>query len=319
MLLDRPNRPPHYKWLATVLLGTVVALAWFWLESRDSSEWPGGSSFPGFTFGVIGGLIILFECFLWVRKRWLRVWRIGKAQSWLRAHIWLGLFCLPLLILHSGVRWGGWLSAVLMALLIVVVVSGIIGLILQNVLPTKMLEEIPGETIYSQIDTLASQLVAEADRLVSATCGTKAQIPTEVSDTAYSGPIVVGAVRTVGSVQGVVLGRRIPTASIPETEPLANFFRDQVKPFLEQGVAGNPKLAYATQAAALFQDIRLRIPLAAHDAIAVLEEFCAQRRRWDRQARLHFWLHSWLWVHLPLSAALLVLTVVHVFVALKYW
>jgi hypothetical protein len=38
----------------------------------------------------------------------------------------------------------------------------------------------------------------------------------------------------------------------------------------------------------------------------------------DDQARIHFWLHNWLWIHLPLSIALIVLMFVHVFFALKY-
>ena len=46
---------------------------------------------------------------------------------------------------------------------------------------------------------------------------------------------------------------------------------------------------------------------------------CEERRQWDRQARLHFWLHNWLWVHFPLSVALVVLMFVHIWAALKYW
>ena len=34
---------------------------------------------------------------------------------------------------------------------------------------------------------------------------------------------------------------------------------------------------------------------------------------------MHFWLHSWLWVHFPLSIALVILMGVHVFAAFKFW
>src|SRR5207249_1598623 len=127
---------------------------WYFVESSRSTQWPGGSSLPGFVFGVLGGLIILFEVLLWWRKR-VRVWRIGRAQAWMRAHIWLGLLCVPLLIYHSGFRLGGILSTVLMVLLLVVVASGIWGLVLQQILPRRMLDDVPAETIYSQIDYLA--------------------------------------------------------------------------------------------------------------------------------------------------------------------
>ena len=322
MLLDRQNWPPHRPWVIGCALALVAACAWFLWAAQGSADWPGGSSEPGFAFGVLGGLIILFECFLWVRKRWLRVWRIGRTKEWLRAHIWLGLLCLPILILHSGLRWGGPLSTVLLVLLIIVVASGVGGLLLQIVLPRKMLDEIPAETIHSQIDYLAGQLIDEADRLVSATCGTGAESPAGVGVSSQRedlGPRVVGAVRTVGNVQGKVLDARGPTVPVAESEGLAKFYREQVMPFLRQGPAGNRGLAKAGQAAIIFQNIRTHLPPAAHDAVAILESFCDQRRQWDTQARMHFLLHSWLWVHFPLSIALVVLMFVHVFVTLKYW
>ena len=48
-----------------------------------------------------------------------------------------------------------------------------------------------------------------------------------------------------------------------------------------------------------------------------LKELCDQRRQWDRQARMHFWLHAWLTVHVPLSVSLVILTVTHAWIALK--
>jgi hypothetical protein len=319
VLFDRPNWPPHRPWLMLFLLGTIGACAWFWVEAQKAGDWPGGRSLPGFTFGVAGGAIILFEFALWFRKK-VRVWRIGRAQTWLRAHIWLGLLCLPLLVLHSGLRLGGMLSTVLMILLVIVILSGIWGLILQNLIPKRMLEDIPAETIYSQMDYLSAQLLAEADRLVSATCGEGDHLVAADSGPAPNdaGFVVVGKVRTAGSVQGKVLDTRIPMAPIPEALPLAGFFREQVAPFLRRGTKGNPALANAGRAAVLFQNIKTQIPPAAHDIVNVLDDFCQQRRQWDIQARWHFWLHSWLWVHFPLSAALVVMMAVHVYVALKY-
>jgi hypothetical protein len=57
-------------------------------------------------------------------------------------------------------------------------------------------------------------------------------------------------------------------------------------------------------------------PVAA--ALDRLEELCRERRRLAEQDRLHRWLHAWLLVHVPLSAALLVLGVVHAVTALYY-
>jgi hypothetical protein len=49
-----------------------------------------------------------------------------------------------------------------------------------------------------------------------------------------------------------------------------------------------------------------------------LAALCEERRLLAVQERLHFWLHSWLLVHVPLAGALPVLLVAHVLSALYY-
>ena len=87
---------------------------------------------------------------------------------------------------------------------------------------------------------------------------------------------------------------------------------------LSPNAHSNSPLQVAPRAADLFQDTRARLPEAARDALNSLEGMCTQRRQMDEQARIHFWLHNWLWVHFPLSIALILLMFVHVFTALKY-
>jgi hypothetical protein len=308
VLFDRPNWPQHRPWLVGFVIVTLASVTWFLVVGFDSAQWPGGSSVPGFTFGIAGGLIIIFEFLLWLRRK-VRTWRIGSAQIWLRAHIWLGLLCLPLLILHSGLRLGGTLSTILMVLLVLVIASGIWGLILQNLLPRRMLDGMPADTVYSQKSYLVLQLVAAADELVSVTCGVKPETTAATADDA--GPVIVGTTP--------FLGPRVPATLVAEAEPLAVFYREQVAPFLRDGSATDSPLASASQAAVVFRNFKKQIPPAAHEIVEALERFCQQRRLWDRQARLHFWLHNWIWVHYPLSVALIVLMAVHVLVALRFW
>ena len=47
-------------------------------------------------------------------------------------------------------------------------------------------------------------------------------------------------------------------------------------------------------------------------------DLCESRRQLGEQERIHRWLHNWLYVHLPLSLALVILMFVHVWVALKF-
>ena len=322
VLLNRGQWPSHRPWLIFCLLVTAAACGWFSIESAGTVDWPSGSSPVGFSCGVAGGLIILFEFLLWWRKK-VRVWRIGRTQVWMRAHIWLGLLCLPLLALHSGFRWGGTLSTALMALLLVVIASGVWGLALQQWLPQQMLVELPAETVYSQIEHLSKLLLAETDRVVRTTCGpAPGEIDTPINPILEGGGsaddyVVVGAVRTVGRLQGKVVHAE-PATNVPESEPLRVFFHSTVAPFLRAPDPSSP-LHHPTRRQAAFDNMRTRLPPAAHASLKILEESCDQRWQWARQARLHFWLHNWLWIHFPLSVALIVLMFAHIWGALKHW
>src|SRR6266571_4629074 len=81
----------------------------------------------GLIFGAISLAIFIFAALLGVRKK-IVLWRIGNIQRWLRAHIWLTLLTVPLVLLHSGFRLGGPMTTLLIVLFAVVIVSGIYGL-----------------------------------------------------------------------------------------------------------------------------------------------------------------------------------------------
>ena len=130
--------------------------------------------------------------------------------------------------------------------------------------------------------------------------------------------MTVGAVQTVGSVQGRVLITRASPVAVPGSGPLRELFRASIAPYLLQGKASRSPLAWPHKADAIFRELRIKLTPGTHDAIAILENLCDQRRQLDRQARLHSWLHNWLVVHLPLSVALVVLMFAHAWVALKY-
>jgi hypothetical protein len=67
-----------------------------------------------------------------------------------------------------------------------------------------------------------------------------------------------------------------------------------------------------------FREIKTRLAPEAHIVADRLEELCDQRRQFDLQRRLHRWLHVWMGFHLGASVALLVLMLLHGYLALKY-
>jgi hypothetical protein len=78
-------------------------------------------------------------------------------------------------------------------------------------------------------------------------------------------------------------------------------------------------LASSLAAETLFDQFRSQsLPQPALALVAELEELCKTRRDLARQERIHFWLHGWLYLHVPLSFALLLLGAVHAVVSLWY-
>ena len=153
-----------------LLSGAVIAAAPLGATYAASlaglGDWPPRPSGTlGYGCGVALGVVILFEMLLAPRK-WLRGRRLGATRVWLKLHVWLGLASLPLALLHSGLGFGGPLPAVTLALFLAVFASGVWGLMMQQWLPQKVLGELPGETIASQIPMLARSSAEEAERLL---------------------------------------------------------------------------------------------------------------------------------------------------------
>lgn len=282
---------------------------------------PGGAgwssqSWTGLGYGIAGFAMMIFCGLLGVRRS-VRIWRLGRGQSWLRAHIWLGLLAFPLIYYHAGMRFGHNLTLVLMILFAIVLVSGIFGVVMQNVLPRAMLTRIQAETSYEQIPHIIDVLRKEADGLVANVCGPLGNEPA-VAEAVLPGG---GAhVKREGAVQGkVVRTRGTPIGPQEGSGPLKSFYLAEVQPFLHTEMALDHKLATSRSAIAVFEHARTLVPDPLHDTLKDLESVCEERRQLALQVRLHHWLHVWEFVHVPISYALLVLSAVHAVVAtLKY-
>jgi hypothetical protein len=244
------------------------------------------------------------------------------------AHIWLGLLALPLLLLHGGFHFGlgaSTLSAVIMWLLVLVIGSGVFGLIVQNIVPRIMLDRVPAETITSQIGHILEQYRDEAERLVVATCGAAPMSGQSNGDRSMadagdpsSAVVSVGTLRTVGRVQGKVVQVGVTASYIGESEPLRTFFGKYVDPYLAASNGKGLPLASPRQAATLFQALKDTVRAEVHPVADRLADLCDQRRQFDVQTSLQRWLTTWLGLHVALSVALLVLMLVHIVLALKY-
>jgi hypothetical protein len=288
----------HRAWLIASLIILGIATCVYVVYASRSPSGPSGGSTIGLSFGIIGSVFMVFAGLLAARKK-VPVWRLGRAQSWLRGHLWLGLLSLPLICFHGGFRFGGPLTSALMVLLIVVVASGIFGAALQHYMPRVVTARVPMETIFEQIDNIRGQLLSEADEMVDRICG-----PPTLDIAAVAAIMPVGA-STVATAAGGTL-------------PLRKFYSREMRPFLQSEEIRPASLSNEAKASAMFEGLRTVLPDDFHGTIDSLEQICEEERQMRRQIRFHHWLHGWLLLHVPLSFALLLLGCAHAIMALRY-
>jgi hypothetical protein len=296
----------HKRWIQTSLLAGLLAAALYIPYSLRAPHGPGGGSAPGLAYGVLGFALMLYAGFLSARKR-VPTWRIGRTQTWMKGHIWLGLLSVPMIFFHAGFGFGGGaLTRLLMGLFVIVIVSGIVGLLLQQFIPRLMMELVPMETIYEQIPQVLDQFRLEADQLIAEVCGP------------FPGQLEPRAASKGGAARQRPRGERSVRDPVDGAEPLKEFYLRHVRPYLHDELGSGLSLADRLRRRPLFDHARRLLPQAAHETLADLETICEERRQLGIQDRLHRFLHGWLLVHLPLSVALLFLGAVHAVMSLRY-
>lgn len=311
MLIDSGHR----RWIVASVLIVVVATASYIPYVRAALNGPSGGSVHGLVYGIVGFAFMLFAGLLGARRR-VPTWRIGRGTLWMRGHIWLGLVSVPLILFHGGFTFGGTLTTVLMLLFLVVVVSGIVGVILQQVLPRLMLTRVPLETVYEQIDSVVGQLLDESDTLVAAACGPLPVAPLAQADERRAGGGL--AAPRPGQPRSSPRARPVALTPVPESRALRETYLRDIRPFLAPRPAPDGLLGTSSRATALFRNLRTTLPAVLQETVAELESICDERRQLADQKRLHHVLHGWLLVHVPLSMALLLLGAVHAVIALRY-
>ncbi len=410
----------HVAWFIFVILATIAA-CWLYIGNFHPQRLPVGWGLPpaliqkpsehrsiggtplGLIFGAISFAIFIFGALLSLRKK-VVLWRVGTLQRWMRAHIWLTLLTVPLVILHSGFRLGGPMTTLLMALYTIVMVSGIYGLALQHQMPHIMKERLPAETVFEQIPHIRSQLCAAAEKMrdsfkpvppkktdVGVPAPSAAKVVTEGSTPMAStvgklstptarAKTVVGSVITAAPISPATAAAAVapqniaaaavsianpateraqvpststPTApaarppnaapitapsgvSAPATKPslakpaappadagsegaLVEFLEGQVLPYLSAKRGERFRLGDSRYSDDAFRFVKLSVAEAYRSRVEEIQAWCDERRMLDLQIRLHHWLHGWLFVHVPFSFLLLMLTGWHAFVTLFYY
>src|SRR5258707_15032566 len=109
MKLDSTQRSWFFLSIAIFAMCVAIYVPYALTAARG----PTGGSALGLAFGIVGFAFMLFAAALGARKR-APTWRIGRAQAWMRGHLWLGALALPLILFHGGFYFGWGRPAVFM-------------------------------------------------------------------------------------------------------------------------------------------------------------------------------------------------------------
>jgi hypothetical protein len=249
-----------------------------WLGLMPPARRSIGATPLGVIYGTVAFLIFIFASLLGARKK-VRHWRIGSAQAWLRAHIWLSILTVPLVLFHCGFHMGSLMTSGLMVLYTFVMVSGFYGLALQQFMPRMMTERLEREFIHDEIPYIRKQLTESALDL-----------------------------------RETMLERKDESAGV-----IRGALENDVLPYLLAARGKRHRLCKAEFAEYLFRTLRVGVVEDSRSGIDEMERWCTERRQIDAQLAMHRWLHYWLFLHAPASLALIVWTAWHAVSGLYFY
>ena len=208
MIISAQTMKDSRWWIAFSALALIAGTAAYFRWANDPLAGVSGGSPVGLTFGGAGFAMITF-CMLLNLRKFFRSLRFGSVYGWMQGHVWIGLLSYPIILFHAGFHWGGPLTCILMWLFTIIEITGITGLVLQTFLPKQMLESLPHETIYREIDRLVQQQIENAKAVVQSF--------------GENYRIAEGGESNTGGV-----------ATLSPPEALDNFYKQTIEPYLQK-------------------------------------------------------------------------------------
>jgi hypothetical protein len=269
-----------------------------------------GATPLGIVYGIAAYLIFIFAALLGARKK-VRHWRIGRAETWMRAHIWLSILTIPLVLMHCGFRSGSAMTTSLLILYAVVMASGFYGLALQQFIPRQMTDRVGHEVIYDQIPYLRKVMVQSA---------------LELQKELASRPAPAGVARGTPAFGESATGAALAVEDTKAEEAratLREMLEYDVLPYLKAGKGAGRgsrlRLGRRQVSDNVFRMVAVSVGEDYRAKVDEMQRWCDSRRQMDLQTMMQHWLHYWLLVHVPASLLLLIWTAWHAVTGLVFY
>jgi hypothetical protein len=240
---------------------------------------PSGGTWLGYTLGTIAALLIVWLTWFGWRKRSYRS-GIGRLEGWLSAHVYLGLSLIVVATLHTAFKFGWDVHTLAYALMLLVIASGAFGVYTYLRYPALITGNRRGMT--------QQQMLAQ----IATIDGEMRQVAVTLSDEIARAVFhSVKNTRIGGSSRRQLSGRYRNCAT---AEALAAVRR------LAPGIAAEHQA-----------DLRQLLVLLARKGELL------RRIRSDVQYRAI--MEVWLYVHVPITFALLAALTAHIVAVFFYW
>ncbi len=275
-------------WTSMICIGAIVA---YW--QHQPLTVPNGGTWLGYTLGTIGAVLILWLMWFGIRKRSYRS-RIGTVQGWLSAHVYLGLGLITVVTLHSGFQFGWNVHTLAYVLMLLVIVSGLIGVFCYLHFP-KVLTDESAETstdsLIRQIQDIDRQALHLASEIDPATHDkvVKSIQRNRIGGNAWQLLIARGKFSAPEGLQS-------EASKVPDTSSTMQFMASHIaRGRLDKGDA---------------------ITRLSDLLIGQKSQLLKQLRR---EMQIKAFMDLWLYAHVPLSFALLAALIAHVISVFFYW
>jgi len=283
----RYQRGKYAWWFLWSVLGATL----LYLTEGYSLPASGGT-WQGYVLGTVGSGLIVWLALLGIRKRQYSS-TLGTVQGWASAHVYLGTALFVIATLHCAMQFGFNVHTVAYVLMCIVIFSGFYGIYVYLRLPQRVTENQAGgnrSELFAELFSLDTQL-----RSLSKKTSPDIQISvtSSIERTAIGGGWVA---QLLGTDESWFVGSDSKLLPNEDQQPVIDFVAD--------------RLPRADKAA--------EVPML-HELVVHLCRRQAILRRIRRDIRLRALLQIWLYVHIPMTAALLVALVLHILSTFFYW
>jgi len=281
-----------YLWFSLAL---IVFCCILYVTQYGATQPPNGGTWQGYTLGGIGGLLIVWLAFLGWRKRSYAS-NMGSVAGWTSAHVYLGTAVLIVATLHSAGQLGWNVHTLSYIFTVVVILSGFFGIALYLMLPTKgatLRGGLSREQLFIELQDLSEQAQTAAGK-----CSVDVE---RVVESALKGTRIGGGL--FAQLSSSDRSQMVAIADGREKK-VSNKDQNRVLSFLAD------RLPNATRQSEI-------IPL--RELLALMSRRQVVIRRIVGDIRLHALMRLWLYIHVPVTAALIVTLLIHILVTFLYW